>query len=227
MSDLQTAIQPIDHMVLAGFQQRFQQVFGCAKCLFINANDKTKIIERIFGQGQPLEYPYAYFVIQSIGANNESYNSHAMSRRGIPVNLTSGSTIQTVRVIPTNFIVEVTYVTNKFESVEQGSVLAFVRRWLLARRIGYLKFSINYGRLQFGINQTMDESVNIPQRENIAENESSYTTVASATIHGYISEPVLGQKGRVTQVRVNSQVGGVTGTGTIISTQYLEFPKQS
>jgi hypothetical protein len=149
MSEMQ-AIQTIDHMVLAGFQQRFQQVFNCP-CLFINANDKTRILQKVFGEGQPITYPYAYFVVQSMGANNESYNAHVMARRGLVVNVAANDLLQTVRVVPTNFVIEVSYVTNKFESVEQGSVLAFVRRWLLARRVGYLKFSINYGRLQFGI----------------------------------------------------------------------------
>lgn len=217
-------IQSIDHLVLAGFQQRFQQVFG-AKCLFINANDKTKVLQRIFGEGEALTYPYAYFVIQSMGANTESYNAHAMARRGMVLGVNADNSLQTVRVLPTNFVVEVSYVTNKFESVEQGSVLAFVRRWLLARRVGYLKFSINYGRLQFGISHTLDESVNIPQRENIAENETSYLTTTSATIHGYISEPILGQQGKVNEVRVNDSLGGVKGQ--IISTQTFEFPQQS
>ncbi len=218
------AIQSIDHLVFAGFQQRFQQVFGCKKCLIINSNDKTKILERVFGEGKTLEYPYAYFVIQSMGANAETYNTHAMARRGMVVNVDSEGTLQTVRMVPTNFVMEVTYVTNKFESVEQGSVLAFVRRWLLARRVGYLKFSVNYGRLQFGIGNTMDESVTIPQRENITENETSYNVTASITVHGYTSEPVLGRQGKVTQVRQNT---AVANAGTVVSSQYFEFPQQS
>lgn len=222
MSETQ-AIQTIDHMVLAGFQQRFQQVFNCP-CLFINANDKTRIIQKVFGEGNPITYPYAYFVIQSMGANNESYNSHGMARRGLVVNVAANDLLQTVRVVPTNFVIEVSYVTNKFESVEQGSVLAFVRRWLLARRVGYLKFSINYGRLQFGINHTLDESVNIPQRENVTESETSYNITASVVTHGYVSEPILGRQGKVTEIRQNTSVAPA---GTVVSTQFSEFPKQS
>lgn len=223
MSETQ-AIQTIDHMVLAGFQKRFQQVFNCP-CLFINANDKTRVLQRIFGEGKPITYPYAYFVIQSMGANNESYNAHALARRGVVVNVAADDLLQTVRIVPTNFVVEVTYVTNKFESVEQGSVLAFVRRWLLARRVGYLKFSINYGRLQIGINHTLEESVNIPQRENVTENETSYVTTTSCTMHGYVSEPILGRQGKVTQVRTNQQVQQKVG-GQVVSSQYFAFPKQ-
>jgi hypothetical protein len=219
-----TEIQPIEYLVFAGFQQRFEQVFGCAKCAFINANDKTKILQRLFGEGKPLTYPYAYFEIHSVGANTDSYNSHALGRRGLPVNIRTGQTVQTVRVMPVNFELEITYVTDRFQSVEQGSVLSFVNRWLMARRFGYLKSSVNYGRLQFGVNVTMAPDVSIPSRENITESEVSYVTTMSATIHGYISEPVLSEIGKVNQFNVNGQVSGVNGQ--IVSTQFFAFPEQ-
>lgn len=219
-----TEIQPIEYLVYAGFQQRFEQVFGCAKCAFINANDKTKILQRLFGEGKPLTYPYAYFEISRIGMNTDSYNSHALGRRGIPVNIRTEQTVQTVRVMPTNFDLDITYVTDKFQSVEQGSVLAFVRRWLMARRFGYLKSSVNYGRLQLGVQVTMAEDIQIPSRENITEAEVSYQMQMTATIHGYISEPVLSEIGKVDQFNVNGQVSGVNGQ--IVSTQFFAFPEQ-
>jgi hypothetical protein len=220
MSDM---IQPIDHFVLAAFQERFQQVFGCVKCAFINQNDKTKVLERLFGQGNPLSYPFAYFVIQSVGANNESYNPHYLMRRGWVVDVPDSDQYVTVRVLPTNFELEVTYVTDKFDSVEQGSVLAFARRWLLARRGGYLKSSIGYGQKQFGISVTVPESLNIPQLGNITETETKYEVTTNLTIHGYISEPTVGQKGRVNTINVTGQVSGVNGT--VVSTQFFAFPK--
>jgi len=219
-----TAIESIDYLVLNGFQQRFQQVFGAVKCAFINANDKTKILQRLFGD-TPLEYPYATFEIRRVEENAESYNPHNFLRRGLVLDVASDTEVRTVRVLPTNFEIEIEYTTNKFQSVEQGSVLAFCRRWLLARRLGYLKTSINYGRHQFGILVTMDPGIDTPSRENVVENETSYKISCRAVIHGYTSEPVLGQKGKVTQFNVNGQVGQVNGQ--IISTQFFAFPQKS
>jgi len=224
----QTKIIPIDEMVRAGFQERFQQVFNC-KCAFINQNDKTKILDRIFAQGEDLTYPYAWFTIQSVSANNDSYNPHPLGRRGMVLNVASNSSVNTVRIMPTNFDIEVNYVTNKSDSVEQGSVMAFARRWLLARRFGYLKFSINYGRMNFGIQITLDESVPFPQRENIGEAETKYDVVLHAVIHGYTSEPTLGTQGKVNKINLtegiklaNGQVVSLT-SGKVVSTQTFTF----
>jgi hypothetical protein len=130
-----------------------------------------------------------------------------------------------VRLMPTNFEIEITYVTNRFQSVEQGSVMAFSRRWLLARRGGYLKTSIDYGRMQLGIGVTLDKSVITPSRENITEAETSFPVTTSAVIHGYISEPIPGQIGMVQQINVNASVGAPSNNGsTIVSTQFISFP---
>lgn len=220
-----TEIQPIDYLVLAGFQERFQQVFGAVKCAYINANDKTRILQKVFGEGQPLEYPYATFEIKRVDDNVESYNPHYLMRRGLVLSVDSNSTLQTVKVLPTNFEIEIEYTTNKFQSVQQGSVLAFTRRWLHARRGGYLKTSINYGRLQFGIGVTLDPGIDIPSRENVTENETSFKIMCKAIIHGYTSEPVLGVKGKVNQFNVNGAVSGVNGK--VVSTQFFAFPEQS
>lgn len=226
MDNAATKIQPLEYLVLTGFQQRFQQVFGCVQCAFINANDKTKILERLFGKGKPLAYPYATFEIKSYEENEESYNPHYLMRRGLVLNVDSSSTFHTVRIIPTNFEIEVVYTTNKFESVDQGSVMAFARRWLLARRGGYLKTSVDYGRLQLGIGVEMPKQVQIPSRGNIVETETSFEITTNVVIHGYTSEPVLGTKGKVNQFNVNGSVGTPSG-GTVVSSQFFAFPEKS
>ncbi len=218
------SIEPIDFLVLKGFQERFQQVFGAVKCAYINANDKTKILQRLFGD-TPLEYPYATFEIRRVEENTETYNPHNMIRRGIVLDVASSTEVRTVRVLPTNFEIDIEFTTNKFQSVEQGSVLAFCRRWLMARRLGWLKTSINYGRHQFGVLVTLDSGLDTPSRENVVENETSYKISCKATIHGYSSEPVLGHKGIATQFNVNGQVGAVNGQ--IVSTQFFAFPEKS
>ena len=223
MSSTGSAALPIDQFVLAGFQQRFQQVFNC-KCAYTNSHDKTKILDRVFGEGQPLEYPYAHFEIQSVAANKESYSTQMMLRKGLIVTVDSNSTVQQVRVMPANFDLQATYVTNKFDSVEQGSVMAFARRWVMAYRGGWLKFTINYGRLQFNVALTMPESVTIPTLENIVETESAYSLVSTLTLHGYISEPIFAQGGKVNTINVQSTVQGVNPK--TISSQFLAFPTE-
>jgi hypothetical protein len=207
--------------VFASFQKRFQQVFNC-KCAFINTFDKTKVLERIFGEGEPLTYPYAYFEIQTFGANKDWYSTQRFVRKGLIVNVDSDSTVQKVRVLPANFDINITYVTNKFESVEQGSVTAFARRWLLAYRAGYLKSTINYGRLAFNIGATLSETVQIPSLENIVESETSYKLTTNITLHGYVSEPMLAIGGKVNTINVQS---GITGTNPrLVSSQVFTFP---
>jgi len=224
----QQVIIPIDDLIFNGFQQRFQQVFSCP-CAFINQNDKTKILDRIFAQGTELTYPYAWFTIQSIAANPDSYNAHPLGRRGVTLNVASSTTINTVRIMPTIFDIEINYVTNKSQSVDQGSVMAFARRWLLARRFGYLKYTVKYGNMQFGIHITMDEQVPFPQRENITEAETKYDVVLHAQIKGYTSEPTLGTQGKVNKINLtdgiklpNGQVVSLTN-GQVISTQTFNF----
>lgn len=227
MSNQQMVIQPIDALILDKFVKRVSKVFQ-AKCAFLNANDKTRILNRVFGQGGTLTYPYIYLEILNISANTESYNPHQFARRGVVLQVNTDQTVQTVRVIPTNFEIKLTYVTNEFYSVAPGSTLAFARRWLLARRDGWLKESVDYGRLQFGIGVTMADSIPIPQRENVTESETKFETDVSLTLHGYTSEPVLGEIGKVNEFQVNEQVGGTrtTTTPVIVSTQTFAFPEK-
>jgi hypothetical protein len=158
-----------------------------------------------------------------MSANTETYNAHPLGRRGIVFNVSSESSYQTVRVLPTNFEIEINYVTNKFQSVEQGSVQAFVRRWLLARRFGYLKTVVPYGNRRFGIGMTLNDSVPIPQRENVTETETKYDVVTTAVIHGYVSEPVVSEIGKVNKVNVNE--GIQLPNGKVVSTQTFTFDR--
>jgi hypothetical protein len=217
-------VQPIDYYILSGFQQRFQQTFGAVKCAYVNSNDKVRILQRVFGQGNEITYPYAYLVIKSQRVNAQSYNAGYLSRRGITINVNSEDTYQTVRIMPVDYEIECTYVTNKFNSVEQGSVMSFTRRMLMARRNGYLKFSVDYGSKQFGIGVEIDESVSIPIRENITENETSMEITVMATVHGYISEPVLGEKGKIGKFNVSPFDTSTYLSQQIVSTQTFAFP---
>lgn len=215
---------PIDEMILTGFTSRFQQVFN-VQCTFSNQNDRTMIQERIFGKGKPLSYPYSWFRLKSIQHNINTYNSHAMGRRGLTFAVQQAAhQYQTVRILPVNFEVEVHYVTDQFDSVDQGSVSAFARRWLLARRFGYLKTTVQYGKLRFGIGTTLTDTVQIPDRENTLEHEVKYETQVTLIIHGYISEPVTSVVGKMDKINLSQLIGLPVKGAKALPLQNFDFP---
>lgn len=201
-----------------GLSQRISQVFGCI-CLWNSANDEMKALARVFS-GRKVEYPYAFMKVGSLAANPESYNTNMMARRGLTTTVSDGFTNQ-VRLLPANFEVEVKYVTNRMQGFEQGSVLAFSRRWLFARRCGYLKFNIKYGKLALWIASTLSETVTTPELGNKVEQETAYSTVATLTIHGYVSEPILGMQGTVQSLQVNGVL--LNADGSLPGSQFFSF----
>jgi hypothetical protein len=96
----------------------------------------------------------------------------------------------------------------------------------MARRNGYLKFSVDYGARKFGIGVSIDEGVTIPSRENITENETSMEITVNAVVHGYISEPVLGEKGKIGKFNVSPFDTSTYMSQQIVSTQTLAFPNR-
>lgn len=214
-------LQPIDTFIFEAFTKRFQQVFDAKACAFVNQNDKTEVLQRLQG-GKELNYPYAWFEHDTFAASTDTYSSNYLARRGLDI-VVDGDTLHRARILPTTFEVTVNFVTNKFTSVEQGSVLAFSRRWLWARRGGFMKFKVNYGRVQFNINTVLSESVTIPKRENVTETEADYTVTTSATIHGFISEPVTGEIGKISHLEVVEQIGSVSPN--VAGSQFFPFPK--
>jgi hypothetical protein len=210
-------IRPIEDYVFEGLSQRVQQVFNCI-CLHTSFNDKTKVLSRVF-QGKPIEYPYIFMTTTSISHNPESYTTNIMARRGLVT--TINDTAQTVRIMPANFEIELEYITNKFQGLEQGSVIAFARRWLFARRCGYLRFNIRYGRLDLWISPALNESVAIPQLDNKVETETAYKTTVTMTVHGYISEPTLGSQGVISEILINGVP--MNPDGSVPGAQFFPF----
>lgn len=196
----QTVIQPIEDLMFSGFQSRFQQVFDCP-VIYTTATDKAKLIKRMF-EGKEISYPYAFITIQSISPNTDSYNSNSLARNGL-VTVSQNNIAYRVRLIPAKFELEIEYVTNKFQGLDAGSVLTFAKRWLFARKNGYLKFNINYGRLAIGISAILSNTANTPLRDNVLEAESVYTITNTLSLNGYISEPVLGTIGVIQDIEVN------------------------
>lgn len=214
----QVTIQPLEELILAGFQSRFQQVFSCL-AIYTTSSDKTRLIQRVFN-GKTITYPYAFITLQNISANTNSYNSNSLARNGL-IAYSKNDLAYRTKLIPTNFEIEIEYVTNKFQGTEAGSVLTFIKRYLFARKNGYLKFNVNYGRLAISVSVTLNNSTNTPVRENLLESESVYKVTNTVTIHGYISEPALGTIGVIQNIEVDAEL--VNSDGSIPGYKFNSF----
>lgn len=202
-------IQPIETFVFDGLVKRFSEVFQC-KTVITTTQDKTRTLKRMF-EGREVEYPYAFLTMGTMARNNESYVNRMMARRGLRVMATDTQSKQ-ARLIPTNFNFEIEYHTNKFNGIEATTVTGFARRWLFARDCGYLKFNIQYGHLETRIGLSLDETVNTPPLENKVDTEAVYKVTSSLVVHGYVSEPILGSKGIISEIDLETVLGSLDGT---------------
>jgi hypothetical protein len=196
-------IQPIETYVFDGLIKRFSMVFGC-KCMFVTVQDKTRSLQKFF-DGREVEYPYAFLTVQNVAVDHERYANRRLSRRGVRVVVGQDQQF-TARLVPTNFVIEVEFHTNKFNGMDKATVMSYARRWLFAAQCGFLKFNIQYGQLDAWIGVTMDDTVPTPPLENRAEQEASYKIVSSLTVHGWTSEPVLGSQGIISDLDVSLAV---------------------
>jgi hypothetical protein len=201
MSDAkpQTKIDPVDKFVRAGFEQHMQSQFR-TPVIWTESPDALANLKAMLGNKQP-EYPYIFLFESSTSPNTESYTTNRLARHGIPVTVNvDGKQFQTAKLLPTNFEIEVTFISNKYAGLDPDSVNGFVRRWWFTRRNGALNFSIDYGLSRLTVTSTVSDSLAVPKRENPADQESVYQVVANITVHGYISEAALMTRGRINQI---------------------------
>lgn len=201
---MQTSIDPVEEFILKGIATRINQVFSC-RSVYSTSTDKPLALKRLF-EGSDVEYPFAYLSAPNITPNTESYNPHSLGRRGLPVSVNEGSVV-TVRLLPANFEIEIEYNTDKYEGFANGSVLAFLRRYMFARRFGYLKFNINYGKLNFYVSSTLSDTPTVTPRESTMDSEPAYKVTSSIVVHGYVSEPMTGTQGVITEFDVQTMLG--------------------
>jgi len=210
-------IQPVDTFVREGFAEKMTEQFR-APAMFVTSPDAIQNLKIAIGNKTP-RYPYIFIRQQSVSDNPDSYVTHRLVREGLAVQY-SKNQYEMVRLLPANFVVEVTFVTNKHSGVGPDSVDGFIRRAMFARRNGSLSFKIDYGMATFPITYTIDNTLNTPARENPADLEAVYQVVMNVTIHGYVSEPMTGTRGRIQQVVVGSQT---TTPGVINNQQFKPF----
>lgn len=200
----QIVIRPVEELILDGICERFQQVFACPT-LHTNGYEKTTAMQRALG-GAPTTYPYAVATLKGLTPDTESWSSHEMARRGLNVVVNSQSNqAWKAKLLPARFDVQIEYHTNAFTG-RKGSALRALSRWLFARRLGYLKYNVQYGRVVLGIGTELAEAPEVPERENITESETVYRIPFSLTIRGWISQPELQRQGVVKEVIQEGQL---------------------
>lgn len=204
--DTDPSLQPVDHYVFTGLERKIAQQFRCP-AIFVTSPDQTRQLNLV--QGKQLEYPYIFMTVQTWSAASDRYTANRLARQGLPVAInTGGNQFSTVRVIPANFEIEVTFTTNK-SSVSDASltgVSGFTRRWLFLRRNGALNFVVNYGMTDFPITCKLSESVTTPKRDSPTEQESVYQVTTTLTLEGFTSEPVTGRRGRIQDIVLSEEV---------------------
>lgn len=199
-----TQIQPVDSFIKEGFAKKMTEQFR-APAIFVSSPDKMRNLQTLLGNKQP-EYPYIFLNVQTVTASNESYVTNRLARQGVPVRIsTDNNQFELARIIPVNFDIEVTFITNQY-SGDLKSVEGFIRRWLLNRRNGASSFTVNYGLTNLPISYSVAEALTIPSRESPTEQEAVYPVVGSINLHGYISEPVLATRGRINQIVLSDSV---------------------
>jgi len=200
------ALQPLEEYMLKGVAEYFSKRFQCMVA-YGNSIDRIRTIEKLLA-GKSVRYPYAYLSLTSLAHDTTSFHTQTLARRGVPVVIHSdGQQFYRVRILPALFEFEVAYVTNSLMGTRQRSALEFQRRWLFVRRQGGLKFNVKYGDLNLRVGLEMNESVPTPTMENKTETTAEYECQATLTLHGFISEPILGSTGIVNQVSIDEVLG--------------------
>jgi hypothetical protein len=201
----QIQIEPIDKLIKEGFAKQITRQFR-APAVYTASVDTVRSLQKLQGN-DPVEYPYIFLNVQQWSAASDRYNPNRLARQGVPVLLNSnGTQFQMARVIPVNFDIELEFRTNKYDGIDTTSVDGIARRWMFMRRNGSINFTVNYGLQDFPVTYTAGESLPLPPRESPTDQEPVYKIVGTITVQGYISEPVLGTRGRVNQVILSDAV---------------------
>lgn len=227
------SVIPLEELVLGGFAERLQQVFGCMFAI-TNEYEKLKTLERMF-EGKQVRYPYGFVSLTEIDTSQQTYNSHYFVRHGIETFVKSENQLYAVRCMPATFNLEIEYHTNVFLNSARVnasknpalSAVAFMRRWVMAARGGYTKFELNYGQLKFDINVILTPSVSAPKKENVVEGEQVYVLTTTAQVQGWVSEPILKKAGIVRELRVGVEVGEPTSQAISLGKTFIPRPDQT
>lgn len=198
----QQKIEPIENFIINGLINRLANTFGCT-VFYSNASNRLQVLR---DRNKNLRFPYLLLNLNSISFSTEFYNSHYLARKGMKVRLAdSGNVLAKVRLLPATLDFKVEYFTDK--NVGDNSVLYFIKRWLFARRCGYLKYSIKFG-YEYAINVLMDESISQPIKDQETDQMSVYQCEGNLQVQGFVSEAQLLTEGVLTNLSMETRIKG-------------------
>lgn len=185
VSGLNLNLDPVQKFIFEGFQKRFLTVFG-ARSVWTTSTDKVQALKRLFSDGAR-SYPYAFLVLSSWTEATDRGNTNMHARYGHMVSVSSDQLRgYRMQLVPVDMQVTVEFITNDFKQV-----LNYATSWMLARRLGRLKFDVAYGMTHFGVSVVPSESIQFPMREADPDNVSEYLASADLVINGFVSDPTL------------------------------------
>lgn len=185
-SQLNLKLDPVEFLIFSGIQKNFLRVFN-SPSVWVTSDDRIQALKKLF-RGSKVTYPFCYLHLDSIEAHEDGgHPSHHLARKGSKV-LESEDRLKNynVKSIPAVFTVQVQFVTNSY-----ADVLSFANRWLFARRLGWLKFQIAYGLMDYAIAFELDSSVPIPTRTGVMDDVQEYVLEVSMRVFGFISNAEL------------------------------------
>jgi hypothetical protein len=192
VAGLNITLEPVESIIMKGLQGKIQNLTE-AKTVWVSSTDKTRALQELFGDvGSDVNeinvtYPYVFLTLSSFGESEGRLHNRRSAMRGLPsVIVDDQKRCFNVKFMAVDFVINFQYVTNSYKQAQRMAAL-----WLFARKNGWFKFDVQYGRTQFGIGIEMDPSVNIPTREADLEDLSEYTVEATMTVQGFMSFPTL------------------------------------
>ena len=206
---LNLKLDPIETLIFSGLQTRFLEVFE-AKSVWVTSTDKTKLLQKLFGTqaagatDSNITYPYAFLTLSAVATSENRGSVKAYLMKGVQVAVVVEDQKRAFRakVLPTDFTVNVEYVTNNYQDV-----LRYVNTWMFARVNGWLKFNVLYGDSTFTVSMDMDQSLTLPQREADLTNVQEYTVTSNLTVQGHVSFAVLQEQQAVDTVQISALLG--------------------
>ena len=201
--DQQTLV-PIENFIFDGVSQRLSQCFKCY-VQYSNAENKTLEFEKI--RKKQVKFPYLFHNLVSVQAIDDLYNSNYLARKGIWVNRESYNVRSSVKLLYTRFDMQATYFTDKDAGAD--SVLFYMRRWLFARRLGYLKFNINYGNTKLACHIELGDSISHPTQPSEMDAMPVYQVESTFTVLGFMSEPAQITRPVLTKLKTETRIDNV------------------
>ena len=216
-SGINLVVDPVEKFIFAGLQERALEVFE-AKSIWATSTDKTKLLQKLFGNTAAgaaetkVTYPYMVFILSTVTQAENRGSIKVMNLHGLHSAIKTDDDMKRVfrtKLSPTDFMVNVEYVTNNFQDV-----LRYTNTWMFARISGFLKFNVQYGDATFSIGTDLESSLTIPQRDSDLNNVQEYVVTSNLTLQGFMSFAVLQEQQVVDKVQVNSALGANGTTQT-------------